>query len=352
MKSELVCPKCGSRNIARIQWGMPVWTEELERDLKEGRVVLGGCGISDESRDWECRECGHRFGEGIAVQAKRFLYREGSLRGVVFGAAVGDALGVPYEFMARGSFECEGMVGGGAHHMPAGTFSDDTSMMLATCDSIKQCGRIDIEDMRRRFEEWVREGKYTPDGVVFDVGGTTARSLEEGIGQSGEWDNGNGSLMRIAPLAFAQASDEEIRAVSAITHAHWISTQSCVAFVGIVRDLALGEGPEAAISAHAPRSKEFAFLSELEDMPRDEVRSSGFVLDTLGASLWCLLHTRSYKECVLAAVNLGDDSDTTGCVAGALAGATYGYDAIPAEWLDTLRGKALIEKCLFPVRIS
>lgn len=319
--------------------------------LSSSSSCSGGCGISEESRDWECRECGHRFGEGIAVQVKGLVNRKGSLRGVVYGAAVGDALGVPYEFMARDSFECRGMVGGGAHRMPAGTFSDDTSMMLATCDSIRRCGRVDTEDMRRRFEAWVREGQYTPDGVVFDVGGTTERALEEGVGQSGEWDNGNGSLMRIAPLAFAQASDEEIRSVSAITHAHWISTESCVAFVGMVRDLALGKRPEAAISAHVPKSNEFAFLSELEDMPRCEVRSGGFVLDTLGASLWCLLHTRSYRDCVLSAVNLGDDSDTTGCVAGALAGATYGYDAIPADWLDTLRGKTLIEASLFPVGI-
>lgn len=84
-------------------------------------------------------------------------------------------------------------------------------------------------------------------------------------------------------------------------------------------------------------------------MPRDEARSSGFVLDTLGAALWCLLHTDNYKDCVLEAVSLGGDSDTTACVAGALAGARYGYDAIPKEWLDVLRGKELVEECLFPI---
>lgn len=82
-------------------------------------------------------------------------------------------------------------------------------------------------------------------------------------------------------------------------------------------------------------------------MPCDVVKSSGFVLDTLGAALWCALHTSNFSDCVLTAVNLGDDSDTTGCVAGALAGAMYGYESIPAEWIDALRGRELIEQYLF-----
>lgn len=347
MISNPVCPECGSDNIARIQWGLPAWSEELERDLEEGRVVLGGCCISDESRDWECRACGRKFGDRIAIQTKRLLNREDVLRDIVYGAAVGDALGVPYEFMGRDSFECTGMTGGGAHNMPAGTFSDDTSMMLATCDSIKQRGKIEIEDMRSRFKSWAFEGKYTSDGKVFDIGNATARALETGKGQSGVRDNGNGSLMRIAPLAMLHTSDDEVRSVSAITHTHWISEEACVTLVRILDDLAWGEYPEDAIAANLPSSDKFAFLRELEDMPRYEVRSSGFVLDTLGASLWCLLHTDSFKDCVLAAVNLGDDSDTTGCVAGALAGAMYGYEAIPKEWIDQLRGKDVIESCLF-----
>ena len=347
MKSDPVCPECGSDKIARIQWGRPLWSEELERDLKEGNVVLGGCCISDGSRDWECRNCGYRFGEKIVAQMNRLLNKEAALRGVVYGAAVGDALGVPYEFMGRDSFECKAMVGGGAHNRPAGTFSDDTSLMLATCASIKEKGNIDIEDMRSRFREWLYSGAYTADGVVFDVGNATATALEQGYGCDSERSNGNGSLMRIAPLAFLATSDDEVRSVSAITHAHWLSTESCVALVRILDDLSFGEYPEDAINANMPGGKKFAFLRELADMPRYEVRSGGFVLDTLAASLWCLLHTDNFRDCVLTAVNLGDDSDTTACVAGALAGAAYGYDAIPEEWIEQLRGKEVIEDCLF-----
>ena len=141
----------------------------------------------------------------------------------MYGQAVGDALGVPFEFMARDTFRCTGMTGFGSHDQPAGTWSDDTSMALATCDSIRERGCIDPKDMRRRFESWYRDGAYTVDGL-FDIGGTTERALRDGSGCAGEFDNGNGSLMRILPLAFTSATDDEVRVVSAITHAHRTST--------------------------------------------------------------------------------------------------------------------------------
>ncbi|MEC4177034.1 ADP-ribosylglycohydrolase family protein [Adlercreutzia sp. R7] len=270
-----------------------------------------------------------------------------SLRGVVYGAAIGDALGVPYEFMARDSFECDGMVGGGAHGMPAGTFSDDTSLLLATCDSIRERGGFDIEDMRERFQAWLFEGAYTADGSAFDVGNATAAALRQGFGCDGERSNGNGSLMRIAPLALTDATDDEIRAVSAITHAHPVSMEACVFFVHVLRDLLAGEWIEDAIGRNIPDDERFAFLKGVQNASRDGIRSTGYVLDTLGAALWCACNTDSYEECVLEAVNLGDDSDTTACVAGALAGSMYGPDDIPWMWMEQLRGKEIIDSCLF-----
>ena len=267
-----------------------------------------------------------------------------TLRDVVYGAAIGDALGVPYEFMDRGTFTCAGMSAGGAHRQPAGTFSDDTSMMLATCDSIRALGRIDCDDMRVRFRAWAYEGKYTPDGVMFDIGNATSTALSEGRGCAGIRSNGNGSLMRIAPLAFTGATDDEVRAVSAITHAHEISTESCVAFVHVLREILAGSSVAEAVSDVQVAPADYAFAP---DIPIDEVRSGGYVVDTLDASLWCLCNTTSFAECVLAAVNLGRDTDTTACVAGALAGAVYGFDAIPLEWIEALRAKDAIEACLF-----
>ena len=109
----------------------------------------------------------------------------------------------------------------------------------------------------------------------------------------------------------------------------------------------IGPQPYIALKYSIPEGEEFAFLADVASWPREEARSSGFVFDTLGAAIWCFANTDSYADCVLAAVNLGSDTDTTACVAGALAGAVYGYNAIPAEWLETLRGKDVIEQCLF-----
>ena len=169
-----------------------------------------------------------------------------TLRDCIYGLAVGDALGVPYEFRPRGTFECTDMIGYGTHGQPAGTWSDDTSMTLATCDSIRELGYIDTADMRDKFVSWIARGEYTIDGV-FDYGGTTARALRTGKGGSGERDNGNGSLMRIAPLAFVDATDEEICEVSAITHAHRTSTESCIIFVELMRDVLSGALPSWAL---------------------------------------------------------------------------------------------------------
>lgn len=259
-----------------------------------------------------------------------------SLRDAIWGAAVGDALGVPFEFLSRDSFTCTGMTGYGTHNQPAGTWSDDTAMLLATCDSIRELGHVDANDLLEKFRAWYRDGAYTPDGAVFDIGNTTADALRAGVGKDGAWDNGNGSLMRIAPLAFCDATDDEIRVASAITHAHETSTEACVEFVHLLRDVAAD--PDAT---HA------ALAREVADIPRTDIRSGGFVRDTLRAATWCFATTTSYASCVLAAVSLGSDTDTTACVAGALAGTAYGEEAIPAEWREAMRGKDVLEATLF-----
>ena len=264
------------------------------------------------------------------------IHAKMTLRDCVYGQAVGDALGVPYEFKFRDSFECSDMNGYGTHNQPIGTWSDDTSMALAICDSYRELGRIDVSDIRDKFVSWYRDGAYTCDGL-FDIGNATAEALRIGHGLAGEWDNGNGSLMRTIPLAFTDATDDEVRAVSAITHAHPTSTEACVAMVGAARSLIAGaNGRKAALACGVNFDK-----------PRDEVRSGGYVLDTFEAALWCLANTSNYRDCVLLAVNLGSDTDTTGAVAGALAGIVYSVEGIPAKWLNSLRGKDVIERCLF-----
>ena len=271
-----------------------------------------------------------------------------TLADIVYGAAVGDALGVPYEGFGRDMFTCRGMDGYGSHNQPAGTFSDDTSMMLALCDSIREKGgAIGLDDMREKFRAWLNRGAYTPAPAAFGIGRTTMVSLDQGFGLSDEHSNGNGSLMRTLPLALSHATDAEVRAVSAITHAHPLSQESCIIAVRIARDLIAGKTLDEALSTCNPAFEDLSRIPFILDYSRDDISSSAYVVSTLEAALWCLGTTSSYEECVLEAVNLGGDTDTVACVAGAFAGIVYGKDAIPEEWLDDLRGKDLIDACLF-----
>jgi ADP-ribosylglycohydrolase len=271
------------------------------------------------------------------------------LKDAIYGLAVGDALGVPYEFEIRNTFQCVDMIGYGTHNQPEGTWSDDTSMTLALCSSLKkQNEKINCEDIRKEFEQWFFNGKYTPFGTVFDCGNTCEIAIRNGIGQTHEQSNGNGSLMRILPLAFIEdISDHEIEEVSAITHANIISKQACVIYIRIVKDLLNGFSLNESIIRNVTEDSMFNPLLRINEYSVSDIRSGGYVVDTLIAAVWCLNKTNNYKDCVLMAVNLGNDTDTTAAVAGGLAGILYGYDQIPAEWIKKLKRKRLIEDCLF-----
>ncbi|SFP96500.1 ADP-ribosylglycohydrolase [Lachnospiraceae bacterium XBB1006] len=273
------------------------------------------------------------------------------LRDAILGLAIGDALGVPYEFRARGSFTCTDMVGFGAHHQPLGTWSDDTAMALATMMAIKsQGGRIVIDTIRENFEAWLKEGAFTANGDVFDVGNTTWKALTTGQPCVGPMENGNGSLMRILPLAFTGAIDEEIRAVSAITHGHPISMEACVIYVEVARRLLDGEliGDILPTLCYA---HPFERLSHLAELPEEKIKSSGFVLDTLEAALWAVCQAVDaedpFADAVLRAVNLGEDTDTVGAVAGGLAGIAFGLKGQGEKWAKQLRNRELILECMW-----
>jgi ADP-ribosylglycohydrolase len=291
--------------------------------------------------------------------------------GALWGALVGDALGVPVEFRNRFQLQAEpvtDMREFGSHHQPRGTWSDDGALTLCTVDSLLNT-EFDTQDMGHRFVRWMNEDLWTATGVVFDMGGTTSDALmriakgtrAELAGRREEHSNGNGSLMRIVPVALRFAGEpteslsDRVERTSAITHAHDRSKMGCVFYSLIVRQLLLGETPENALSVARPEftrryenAPEFErFRSHLTDdfrsLREEEIVSTGYVLHTLHASLWCLLNARDYRECVLRAVNLGGDTDTTGCVAGGLAGAAFGLQSIPSEWRDQLQRKGDVD---------
>lgn len=277
-----------------------------------------------------------------------------TLRDAIFGLAIGDALGVPAEFKRRGTFQIKDMIGYGTHNQPSGTWSDDTSMTIATCDSVKRKGHIDYSDIMDCFHEWYFSGAYTADGTVFDIGNTTFEAINRyhngkepiNCGISSVRANGNGSLMRILPLAFIECTEKEIRNVSKLTHAHEISQKACCIYVDIAKRLLNGESVKDILMSLAYNSP-FNRLQLLGPLPEAAIQSSGYVVHTLEAALWCVVNTNTFEQCVLKAVNLGDDTDTTAAVAGGLAGIIYGYGNIPGAWIKKLRNKEVIENTLF-----
>lgn len=292
--------------------------------------------------------------------------------GGLWGSVAGDALGVPVEFRNRSVMErspVSDMQGYGTHHQPPGTWSDDSSLLLCSVDSLIQ-HEFELDDMGKRFLAWYREEMWTPHGRVFDVGVTTANALSriamgiraEVAGSDGQFSNGNGSLMRIIPVSLRFADRpvkellERVHRASAITHRHARSQMACGFFSLLVRGL-LEEMPAKDAFALALRDFRTFYEAEaywaaemdyfqlllagdLDRRPIGEIDSSGYVIHTLTASIWCLLTTNDYRECMLKAVNLGGDTDTTGCVAGGLAGVAYGLQSIPQDWIARLARKS------------
>ena len=301
------------------------------------------------------------------------------IKAVMLGHAVGDALGVPVEFCERNELvekPVTDMVGYGTYPYPEGCWSDDTSMSLAALDSLAS-GKLDFDDIMVKFGEWYYDDEYTPTGEMFDVGNTCSYAIDnyfayhkpvEECGLTGERSNGNGSLMRIHPFVmYATASflkgNEEgywlwmecIKRASALTHAHDRSVMGCYIYGYCLSFLLKEATRESLIAGIKFAAEDLDYLPEFEHYRRifdpnfekiaiDDIKSTGYVVDTLEAALWCVLTTNNYRDCVLKAVNLGDDTDTVAAVAGGLAGALYGYDAIPKEWLDTLKRRDYIEK--------
>jgi len=315
------------------------------------------------------------------------------IKSAIFGVAVGDALGVPVEFTTRAERKADpvtGMRRYGTHSQPAGTWSDDTSMTLATMDSIAACESINYGDIMEKFLLWRQYGEYTPHWNVFDVGITCDRAIASyrpGVdptkcGGVGERDNGNGSLMRIMPASLyvslvpfvwtgsLEKAVEIISNVSSLTHGHLQSKLGCILYTSICREIIRGKkmsrmkSPlEDTLTAawmtvkcfcdnnsdpdYTRELKNYGFLSSTDKIrltPEADVKSSGYVVDTLKAAVWCLLTTTSFRECVLKAVNLGDDTDTVGAVTGGLAGLWYGFENIPNEWLRALPRREWIEE--------
>ena len=285
------------------------------------------------------------------------------------GVCVGDALGVPVEFTSRDKrikSPVTSMEGYGTYHQPPGTWSDDTSLTFCLAESL--CSGFSLDIIAQSFCRWYEEEFWTPHGKVFDIGGTTRDAIENllaGVspvmaGGIEERNNGNGSLMRILPLAYYHKSLtfsellERVHQVSSITHRTTLCQMAGGIYISIAINLLRGDEPTTAylqgieavrdIYNQPPYSSEIhrfsrVFSGQIHHLPVDEIQSGGYVIDSLEAAIWCLLNSTSYSEAVLKAVNLGGDTDTTAAIAGGLAGIYYGVENIPAEWINVIARK-------------
>ncbi|MGI2901795.1 ADP-ribosylglycohydrolase family protein [Tolypothrix sp. VBCCA 56010] len=294
----------------------------------------------------------------------------------LMGLCIGDALGVPVEFTSRAErikSPVTSMQGYGTWDVPPGTWSDDSSLTFCLAECL--CNDFSLDRIANSFSRWYHEAYWTARGEVFDVGNTTFLAIanyKQGIppleaGGKTENSNGNGSLMRILPMAYCHKSltfaelISRVHQVSCITHAHMRSQIACGIYISIAVCLLQGVDPQTAylqglenirqiyyikggVTPPLPYALEMphfsrVFSGEIDNLPLEEIRSSGYVIDTLEASLWCLLNTSNYAEAVLTAVNLGGDTDTTAAVTGGLAGIYYGVENIPSEWISQIARK-------------
>ena len=301
-------------------------------------------------------------------------FNKNHIKSALFGVAVGDALGVPVEFNSRETIRKQpvtDMMGYGTYNLPPGTWSDDSSLAFCLAEALTR--EFDLDLIGQHFVQWYRENYWTPYGYVFDIGIATRLAITRLIqgenpalaGGFGEGDNGNGSLMRILPLLFYTIDkpiDERFditKKVSSITHGHIRSVMACFYYLEFAKQLVEGND-KMTIYKNLQRELSDFFLykliapmeitlfnrllkQDIQTLPEDEIQSSGYVLHTLEASIWCLLTTDNYSEAVLKAVNLGSDTDTTGAVTGGLAGLLYGVDNIPKQWVELLARKEDID---------
>lgn len=292
----------------------------------------------------------------------------------LLGVAMGDALGVPFEFKRSYTMKANpatDMVGYGTYNLPAGTWSDDTSLTLCLAESL--VNGYDLVDMSKKFMAWRYDSYWTARGKLFDIGMTTSSAiaqlksfLEAGVseafgrqkGLGDDRENGNGSLMRILPLLFYIKSKDLkeqfdiVWDVSALTHRHIRAAMSCMIYLRLAEYLLNGEEKIVAFSKmqedilalwgeiNFAEEEQIHFArciaQDIRDVAREDLKSGGYVIEALEASLWCFLQENSYKEAVLSVINLGHDTDTTAAITGGLAGLYYGVQAIPERWHKVL----------------
>lgn len=271
--------------------------------------------------------------------------------GCLVGLAIGDALGTTLEFQPRGSAEILGMQGGGVFNLNPGEWTDDTSMALCLGETYLSEQSYSTNEFMNSMVRWLRYGHNSHNGRCFDIGNTTRFAIEsfqhEGSswkGNSGVNTAGNAPAIRLAPVAIFRRNSfyETFRDADMQASATHRAQESIAATQLLSRQLHValnGSGKDEVVKPHIlplPPKPMQINAGTYKNKSRAEIKSSGYIIDTLEAALWSVWNTDNFKDALLLAVNLADDADSVGAVAGQLAGALYGYSSIPKEWLDTL----------------
>ena len=273
-------------------------------------------------------------------------------RGALLGLACGDALGTTLEFRLPGSFEpITDITGGGPFKLQAGQWTDDTSMALCLAESLLEKQAFDAEDQMQRYVKWWQEGHLSSTGQCFDIGQATRTALQEYLthgdpfaGSTHPMSAGNGSIMRLAPVVMFFFPDNEAALHFAVessrtTHAAAECLDACRYMAWQLAEIFSGADKQALQNAaYTPETRKLSKIHQGSylNKQRQELRGSGYVIESLEAAMWCFHQHDNYADAVLAAANLGDDADTTAAVCGQLAGAYYGIDAIPQHWQDKI----------------
>lgn len=289
--------------------------------------------------------------------------------GAIIGHAVGDAMGFPTEFSKREELlknPVIEMIDSPDVAQPAGSWSDDTAMEIATIDSFIQKKCFDYKDIMDKWVKWISKSEYTPTGVTFDIGRTCLKAIKKycngtaplQCGSTSINENGNGSLMRILPVALYAYSkkldDISIHKltneVSSLTHAHEVSRLGCYIYVQFIICLLKGNTKQeaykhiqyldySAYDMHSLKLYTRILDEQIEVQRLDQIKSTGYIVDTLESAIWIFMNAQHYKEAIIASTNIGGDTDTIGAIVGSMAGIYYGFDSIPSNWLDKLQRK-------------
>lgn len=246
------------------------------------------------------------------------------------------------------------MVGGGPFRLPVGAWTDDTSMMLCLAESLMVCGGFDATDQMQRYVRWQDDGYFSVTGRCFDIGSTVLGSLNRFrrngnpfAGDPHPMSAGNGSLMRLAPIAVRYVADAQLvhyaRESSRTTHATATALDACAVMAQLMAVAIRGGSKQDVLALVAQLSADHALHADIQRVvagsfrrePPD-IRGTGYVVQSLEAALWALQKHNDYRSGVLAAANLGEDADTTAAIYGQLAGAIWGESGIPASWRDKI----------------